>query len=81
MPNRDERASRLITAAAVGVVIAILGVWAQNAALVGINYDDGIYALLAKAVADGEGYLLTFLPVSLPGSKQAGPASATVSQA
>ena len=69
MPNRAERASRLIVAAAVGVVIAILGVWAQNAALVGINYDDGIYALLAKAVADGEGYLLTFLPVSLPGIK------------
>jgi hypothetical protein len=53
----------------VGVVIAVLGVWAQNAALVGINYDDGIYALLARAIANGDGYRLTFLPVALPGIK------------
>ncbi len=63
------RTGRLAVAVVVGVVIAALGVWAQNAALVGINYDDGIYALLAKALADGEGYRLTFLPVNLPGIK------------
>jgi hypothetical protein len=53
----------------VGAIIAALGVWAQNAALVGVNYDDGIYALLAKAVAEGSGYRLTFLPIELPGVK------------
>jgi len=56
-------------ALAVGAIVAALGVWAQNAALVGVNYDDGIYALLAKALADGDGYNLKFLPVSLPGIK------------
>jgi hypothetical protein len=60
---------RLIAALAVGVAVSALGVWAQNTALVGVNYDDGIYALLGKALADGEGYLLTFLPMTLPGVK------------
>lgn len=65
----SDRAMRLIAALAVGVAVSALGVWAQNAALVGVNYDDGIYALLGKALADGEGYLLTFLPMTLPGVK------------
>ncbi|KPK61848.1 MAG: hypothetical protein AMS21_08810, partial [Gemmatimonas sp. SG8_38_2] len=69
MPKSAEGRWCLVAAACVGVVIAVLGVWAQNAALVGINYDDGIYALLAKAIADGDGYRLTFLPVALPGIK------------
>lgn len=67
MVDRSGWLSRVAVAAVVGVVIAGVGVWAQNAALVGINYDDGIYALLAKALADGEGYRVTFLPVELPG--------------
>jgi hypothetical protein len=65
----SERTVVLAVAAVVGVVIGVLGVWAQNAALVGVNYDDGIYALLARALADGDGYRLTFLPVSLPAIK------------
>lgn len=65
----SERTVRFAVAAAVGAVIAVLGVWAQNAALVGVNYDDGIYALLARALAEGEGYRLTFLPTSLPAIK------------
>jgi hypothetical protein len=63
------RASRGIAGLMVAVAIAALGVWAQNSALVGVNYDDGIYALLAKAVAQGDGYRLTFLPQELPGIK------------
>jgi hypothetical protein len=59
----------LAVALGVGAIIATLGVWAQNGALVGVNYDDGIYALLAKAVAEGSGYRLTFLPIELPGVK------------
>lgn len=65
----SERTVGLAVAAVVGVVIGVLGVWAQNAALVGVNYDDGIYALLARALADGDGYRLTFLPTSLPAIK------------
>lgn len=56
-------------AVAIGIVVAALGVWAQNESLVGVNYDDGIYVLLAKALAQGEGYRVTFLPVDVPGVK------------
>lgn len=69
MARFSGRSSRWLCALVVGAIVAALGVWAQNAALVGVNYDDGIYALLAKALADGDGYNLTFLPVSLPGIK------------
>lgn len=63
------RSGRLVAALFVSVVIAGIGVWAQNPALVGINYDDGIYALLGKALADGQGYRYTFLPLNLPAVK------------
>lgn len=60
---------RLVVAAGVAVVISALGIWSQNGALVGINYDDGIYALLSRSLARGEGYRFHHLPVSLPGIK------------
>ncbi len=69
IPQLADRSARLAVAAGVGFVIAALGLWAQNSSLVGSNYDDGIYALLAKALADGEGYVLTHLPGGIPGVK------------
>jgi hypothetical protein len=60
---------RIAVALGVGVVVAAIGMWAQNGSLVGVNVDDGFYVLLAKALAEGEGYRLTYLPVSLPGVK------------
>ena len=59
----------MAVALAVAIVVAAVGVWSQNPSLVGVNYDDGIYALLARAVADGDGYRLTFLPLNIPGVK------------
>jgi hypothetical protein len=53
----------------VATIVAGVGIWAQNSSLVGVNYDDGIYALLARALARGEGYVLTFIPGTLPGVK------------
>jgi hypothetical protein len=61
--------ARILTAALIGIVVGAVGVWAQNGSLVGVNYDDGIYALLAKSLADGEGYRLASLPVDVPGVK------------
>ena len=58
----------LTAAIVVGGIVAVIGVWAQNDALVGVNYDDGIYALLAKSVAGGGGYGLAYLD-DLPGVK------------
>lgn len=49
--------------------IGALGVWAQNAAIVGVNYDDGIYAMLARSLVEGDGYRLTYLPDPVPGVK------------
>ncbi len=64
-----SRWARLAVALVVAFVVAGLGLWAQNPSLVGVNYDDGIYALLARAVADGDGYRLTYLPLNIPGVK------------
>ncbi len=69
MRNLSEGTVRWIVAAAVGVCVGAIGMWAQNSALVGVNYDDGIYALLAKALAEGDGYRLTSTPVELPAIK------------
>ncbi len=68
-PSDRRWRMNLLLAALVAIVVAVVGVWAQNESLVGVNYDDGIYALLAKALADGEGYRVTFLPVDVPGVK------------
>lgn len=67
--ENSDRAVRVAVALGVGVAIAALGIWAQNDALVGVNYDDGIYALLARSVANGRGYVLAHLPDSVPGIK------------
>lgn len=64
-----SRRARLAVAALVTIIISALGIWSQNEALVGINYDDGIYALLSRSLAGGEGYHFHHLPVSLPGIK------------
>jgi hypothetical protein len=68
-PKLPDRVVRAAVSACVAVIVAAIGVWAQNASLVGVNYDDGIYALLARSLADGDGYRLTHLPVSIPGVK------------
>ncbi len=69
MLSKQVRATRVAAAFVVGALIAGVGVWAQNAALVGVGYDDAIYTLLARAWSQGEGYRLTYLPGALPGIK------------
>ena len=51
----SDRTVRAGAISAVAIAIAVLGIWAQNESLVGVNYDDGIYALVAKAVAGDAG--------------------------
>jgi hypothetical protein len=65
----SDRVRRVALAIAVGAVVASVGVWAQNDALVGVNYDDGIYAWLARSLADGDGYRITYTPSDVPGIK------------
>ncbi len=44
-----------------------VSLWAQHGGLVGVFYDDGIYVVLAKALAEGEGYRYLHLPGAPPG--------------
>jgi hypothetical protein len=49
-------------AAAAGIVAAAVAVALMPHALVGVFYDDGIYAALARSLAEGHGYRLLYLP-------------------
>lgn len=49
---------------ALGVFAVAL--WAQHRGLVGVFYDDGVYVVLAKALAEGQGYANIHLPGAPP---------------
>ncbi|MBI4503594.1 MAG: hypothetical protein HY700_20830, partial [Gemmatimonadetes bacterium] len=44
------------------LLVFALALWAQTDALVGVFYDDGIYVVLAKSLAQGQGYRYLHLP-------------------
>jgi hypothetical protein len=48
--------------AILGLLAFAVALWAQTDALVGVFYDDGIYVALAKALAEGRGYVSIHLP-------------------
>lgn len=50
-----------------GLFVFVVALWAQPNALVGVFYDDGIYAVLAKALAQGDGYRYIHMPGAPPG--------------
>ena len=52
--------------AVLGLVTFVVALWAQSDALVGVFYDDGVYVTLAKALADGHGYVSLHLPDQPP---------------
>ena len=68
LADLSDRAGAALAGLGVAIFVAAIGVWAQNASIVGVNYDDGIYVLLARALAEGKGYVLTYLG-DLPGIK------------
>lgn len=49
-----------------GLAAFIVALWAQSDALVGIFFDDGIYVVGAKALAEGQGYRNLHLPGAPP---------------
>ncbi len=49
-------------AAGAGLVVAAVAAALMPRALVGVFYDDGIYAALARSLAEGHGYHLLYLP-------------------
>ena len=52
---------------AVLVVAAYLAAW--RAPAVGFFHDDGLYAVTAKALAEGQGYQISSLPTPIPQTK------------
>lgn len=60
---RGSRVWGVPAACAIAAAVTLLvQVWATTDAPVGVFYDDGLYALLAKALAEGEGYRHLNLP-------------------
>jgi hypothetical protein len=58
-----------ITAVAVSAAFAILGAILWRPVSVGILHDDGVYVLLGKALANGEGLRYAGVPGAPPGAK------------
>lgn len=48
--------------AALVLMVLVLGYWRMVPTVCGAYHDDGIYVLTAKALAQGQGYRLIFLP-------------------
>jgi hypothetical protein len=58
-----NRRDQLIVAG-LAVLVLILGYWRMVPEICGCFHDDGIYVITAKALAQGQGYRLTYLPDS-----------------
>jgi hypothetical protein len=58
--------SRPLWAAAAGLVVAAAVAAAAPDALVGVFYDDGLYAVLARSISEGHGFRFLHLPDAPP---------------
>lgn len=61
-PSSRVRALRWAVPVLVAVVAVRVAGWAASTYLVGVFHDDGVYALLARAIASGDGFHYTQLP-------------------
>ena len=53
----------------VGLLIGVSALWGANREILGLFHDDGIYAVVAKSLAQGSGYRIISLPGALPQTK------------
>lgn len=53
-----------ITVASIGLLLGAVAFWGTNTAILGLFHDDGIYAVVAKALAQGDGYRIISLPTA-----------------
>lgn len=58
-----------ICAIILGLLLGGAAIWGANKQVLGLFHDDGIYAVVAKAVYQGEGYRIISLPTSPPQTK------------
>ena len=61
-PPASEARFAPLAPGVVFVVVTLVALWAIGPYLVGVFHDDGVYALLAQAIASGQGFHYTFLP-------------------
>ena len=67
----DSRLSKSFIVAAL-IIAALLGaaaIWGANKQSLGLFHDDGIYVVVAKALAQGDGYRIISLPAAPPQTK------------
>ena len=58
-----------ICAVVLGLFVAAAAIWGANKEALGLFHDDGIYAVVAKAVFQGDGYRIISLPGEPPQTK------------
>lgn len=58
-----------VLTAAGGLLIALAAIWGANKQILGLFHDDGIYAVVAQSISQGEGYRIISLPSKPPQTK------------
>jgi hypothetical protein len=62
VPEVETRSDGRFIVPLVAVIAITVGLWAGRPYAVGVFHDDGVYAILAKALATGQGYRYLHLP-------------------
>jgi hypothetical protein len=68
--GQQKPSARFITCAIVlGLLLGAGAIWGANKQALGLFHDDGIYAVVAKAISQGDGYRIISLPAAPPQTK------------
>lgn len=60
----NDKLKNRVIASLFFLLVLVLGYWRMVPGVCGFFHDDGIYVITAKALAQGQGYRLIFLPHS-----------------
>ena len=58
-----------LSAIGLGLSLGAVAIWGANKQALGLFHDDGIYAVVAKAISQGDGYRIISLPTAPPQTK------------
>jgi hypothetical protein len=58
-----------LAAIVLGLLLGAAAIWGANKEALGLFHDDGIYAVVAKAISQGDGYRIISLPTAPPQTK------------
>ncbi|MGH7811095.1 MAG: hypothetical protein ACREP5_12535, partial [Candidatus Binatia bacterium] len=54
----------IVTVITIGLLLGAAAFWGANKAILGLFHDDGIYAVVGKSLAQGDGYRILSLPAA-----------------